>query len=55
MSNAKSQRSSGIDGHECQKFGDHLTADTMVLHGLKDRGLKGEKNAIVFYDFGAKC
>jgi hypothetical protein len=54
MSNAKSHTSGGIDGHEYKVFGEHVTADTMVLHGLKDRGFKGEKNAIVFYDFGTK-
>ena len=32
------------------KFGRRVTADTIVLRNLKDRGIGGETNAIVFYD-----
>ena len=32
------------------KFGKRVTADTIVLRNLKDRGIGGETNAIVFYD-----
>ena len=35
---------------EDAKFGKHVTADTIVLRNLKDRGIGGETNAIVFYD-----
>ena len=26
----------------------------MVLHGLKDKGFNGERNCVVFYDFGTE-
>ena len=54
MEGAKHFRGSGIAGHEAKQFGDHVTADTLVLHGLKDRGFRGEKNAIMFYDFATE-
>ena len=54
MVNVKSFRHEGIDGYEFTKFGEHITLDTMVLHGLTNRGINvnGETDAIVFYDFG---
>ena len=35
---------------EDAKFGRRVTADTIVLRNLKDRGIGGETNATVFYD-----
>ena len=52
MVNVKSFRHEGIDGYEFTKFGEHITLDTVVLHGLTNRGINGETDAIVFYDFG---
>ena len=52
MVNVKSFRHEGIEGYEFTKFGEHITLDTMVLHGLTNRGINGETDAIVFYDFG---
>ena len=51
MENVKSYRGEGLDGHSFEKFGDHITLDTMVLHGLKNRGIRGETDAVVFFDF----
>ena len=51
MENAKSYRGEGLDGHTFEKFGDRITLDTMVLHGLKNRGIRGETDAVVFFDF----
>ena len=50
MENVRLHRRGGADAHECTKFGDIITVDTMVLHGLKDRGVNGETDAVVFYD-----
>ena len=33
MSNAKSERGGGIDGHEYKTFGEHVTADTWSCTG----------------------
>ena len=52
MVNVKSFRGDGIEGYDFTKFGEHITLDTMVLHGLTNRGINGETDAIVFYDFG---
>ena len=54
MENAKRYSGGGIEKHVAKGFGDHGTADTMILHGLKDKGFNGEKNCIVFYDFGTE-
>ena len=54
MENAKRRAGGGIEKHVAKKFGDHITGDTLVLHGLKDRGFHGERNAIQFYDFGTE-
>ena len=35
---------------EDARFGKHVTADTIVLKNIKDRGIGGETNVIVFYD-----
>ena len=34
-----------------KEFGDRATADTIVLRSAKDRGIHGETNAIVLFDF----
>ena len=54
MENVRLHRRGGADAHECTKFGDIVTVDTMVLHGLKDRGVNGEADAVVFYDLATK-
>ena len=51
MENVKSYRGEGLDGHSFEKCGDHITLDTMVLHGLKNRSIRGETDAVVFFDF----
>ena len=33
-----------------KSFGDHVTADTLVLRGKKDQGINGETNGIVLLD-----
>ena len=40
MVNVKSFRGDGIEGYDFTKFGEHITLDTMVLHGLTNRGVK---------------
>ena len=37
--------------HFAREFGDRATADTIVLRNAKDRGIHGETNAIVLFDF----
>ena len=54
MENVRLYRRGGADAHECTKFGDMVTVDTMVLRGLKDRGVNGEADAVVFYDLATK-
>ena len=51
MENVKSYRGEGLDGRSFEKFGDRITLVTMVLHGLKNRGIRGETDAVVFFDF----
>ena len=50
MENVRLFRKRGAAGHGAEDFGDLVTADTMVLRGLRDRGINGEADAIVFYD-----
>ena len=50
MENVRLFRRKGAAGHGAEDFGDLVTADTMVLRGLRDRGINGEADAIVFYD-----
>ena len=50
MENVRLFRKKGAAGHGAEDFGDLVTADTMVLRGLRDRGINGEADAIVFYD-----
>ena len=50
MENVKVRRKGGAEAHDVKEFGDLVTADTMVLRGLKDRGFHGEADAVVFYD-----
>ena len=45
MVNVKSFRGDGIEGYDFTKFGEHITLDTMVLHGLTNRGINGETDA----------
>ena len=37
-----------------EKFGEHVTVDTMVLRGLGNRGNNGETDAVVFYDLATE-
>ena len=39
LENAKSYKHGGVSAHKYESFGDHVTGDTIVLHGLKDRGV----------------
>jgi len=52
MENAKSKQKGGVAAHGFTEFGQHVTADTIVLHGIKDRGVGNKSNAIVMFDFG---
>ena len=52
MESAKSHKKGGVVAHGYNEFGQHASADTIVLHGLKDRGIGNKNNAIVFFDFG---
>ena len=52
LENAKSYKHGGVSAHKYESFGDHVTGDTIVLHGLKDRGVGNKNNAIVMFDFG---
>jgi hypothetical protein len=54
MENVKTRRQGGVDAHGFEEFGQHVTADTIVLRGVKDRGIGNKNNAIVFFDFGTK-
>eukprot|EP00439_Symbiodinium_sp_Y106_P074569 s3106_g14.t1 len=48
--NVKSFRQDSPRDKGFEKFGEHVTVDTMVLHGLGNRGNNGETDAVVFYD-----
>ena len=50
MENVKSFRQDSPRDKGFEKFGEHFTVDTMVLHGLGNRGNNGEADAVVFYD-----
>ena len=50
MENVKSFRQESPRDKGFEKFGEHVTVDTMVLHGLGNRGNNGETDAVVFYD-----
>ena len=52
LENAKSYKHGGVSAHKYESFGDHVTGDTIVLHGLKDRGVGNKDNAVVMFDFG---
>ena len=52
LENVKSRRQGGVENYEGKNFGEHVTADTIVLRGLKDRGIGNKNNAIVFFDCG---
>ena len=50
MQNVPYAAKGGADHHKAERFGDHITGDAMALHGLKNRGVHGEPNAIVIRD-----
>ena len=50
MENVKSFRQDSPRDKGFEKFGEHVTVDTMVLHGLGNRGNNGGTDAVVFYD-----
>ena len=54
MENVRVFRGLGAGGHDCEKFGDIVTVDTMVLRGLRGRGINGESDAIVFFDLATE-
>ena len=47
MENALSYRGEGQADHAFEKFGDHITLRTMVLHSLKNRGIRGETDTVL--------
>ena len=47
----KTKKHGGVEAHAFVAFGQHVTADTIVLRGLLD-GVGNMNNAIVFFDFG---
>ncbi|CAE7541323.1 JNK [Symbiodinium sp. CCMP2592] len=54
MENVKSFRQDSPRDKGFEKFGEHVTIDTMVLHGLGNRGNIGETDAVVFYDLATE-
>ena len=50
LENVKSRRQGGVENYEGKNFGEHVTADTIGLRGLKDRGIGNKNNAIVFFE-----
>ncbi|CAE6962770.1 unnamed protein product [Symbiodinium sp. CCMP2592] len=54
MENVKSFRQDSPRDKGFEKFGEHVTIDTMVLHGLGNRGNNGETDAVVFYDLATE-
>ena len=50
MQNVRYQNKGGAEHHKAEQFGDHATGDSMALHGLKNRGFHGERNAVVLRD-----
>ena len=51
VNNVPYKKGDGITERETEKFGEKVTADTIVLRNNKDRGIGGENNAIVMFDF----
>ena len=51
LENVKTKKHGGVEAHAYVAFGQHVTADTIVLCGLLDRGVGNMNNAIVFFDF----
>ena len=49
--NVPFNRGEGITDKGAEKFGERVTADTIVLRSNKDKGIRGENNAIVMFDF----
>ena len=49
--NVPFNRGEGITDKGAEKFGERVTADTIVLRSSKDKGIRGENNAIVLFDF----
>ncbi|CAE7251308.1 JNK [Symbiodinium sp. CCMP2592] len=54
MENVKSFRQDSPRDKGFEKFGEHVTIDTMVLHGLGNHGNNGETDAVVFYDLATE-
>ncbi|CAE7222918.1 GABBR2 [Symbiodinium sp. CCMP2592] len=54
MENVKSFRQDSPRDKGFEKFGEHVTIDTMVLHWLGNRGNNGETDAVVFYDLATE-
>ena len=52
LENMKSRKKGGTAAFGFKNFGDHVSADTIVLHGMKDRGVGNKNNAVIFFDFG---
>ena len=48
MENIRLFRKKGVAGHGAEDFGGLVTADTMVLRGLRDRGINGEADLSSF-------
>ena len=50
MENVKPYHQDSARDKGFEKRGEHVTNDTMVLHGLGNKGNHGETDAVVFYD-----
>ena len=48
LENMKSRKKGGVEAFGFEHFGDHVSPDTIVLHGVKDRGVKQEQRCCVF-------
>jgi hypothetical protein len=51
LENVRGSRKGGIASYDFKTFGEHITADTIVLRGKKDIGITGDANCFVIYDF----
>jgi hypothetical protein len=54
MVNVHHKQGGGVDKFEATEFGEHITGDTLVLHGKVDRGINGESNGVVLFDIGTR-
>ena len=48
----KSRKKGGVQAFGFKNFGDHVSADTIVLRGVTDRGVGNKNSAVVHFDFG---